>query len=273
MTFLASRCAALMVLSLLLVACQSAQPQPAPSPTDSEVVAKPSIQEQFDASLANHQLAEAEQQLAAMGQADTDAAQLQRTQRRLAEAYLREGQRSLQAGDLDQAVKSLSRARSLMPEAPALTTGLDGAIGKAQEVELTATEQARQADQQAQAARQERLRLLRQAAEAQAAATRLDESQVPPAQTEPDGVAAGGSMVSLAMLDSRDEAALLECLAAAAAEIVTADHAVHLQVRSLQDLTRVSSLLEEQVAKHDPSYRLRLSTAVRPVQVPRLLLQ
>jgi hypothetical protein len=268
MTSVVPHCAALMSLSLFLAACQNAPPQAESAQAVPAQTVEPSAQEQFEASLAAKRLTEAEAQLERLIQGDTESAQFQQSRRRLADAYLREGQISLEAGDLDQAAKSLSHARSLMPKAPALTTGLDGAIGKAQELELNAAEQARQADRQALAARQERLRLLRQAAEAQAAATREPAPATREAPSTPPP-----RVVSLAMLDNRDHDALLAQLEAAAVQIVRLDRRAHLEVRSAQDLRRVSALLEALVLKQDPAYRLRLSSALRPAQVPRLELE
>lgn len=271
MTSFPLRRAALAVLALLMVGCQS--PQHADSaPAPAAVAVAPSAQEQFDASLAEGRLADAEAQFEALQQGGEPAVVLH-TQRRLSEAYLQEGQKALENGDLDKAAKSLGHARNLMPKAPALTTGLDGAIGKAREAELSAVEQARQAGEQAQAARHEQLRLLRQAAEAQAAATRNVDAvplDVPAKLIDP---AAKRSEISLPMLDSRDEAALFERLDAVAADVVTFDRTVHIQVRSAEDLRRVTGLLEARVMKRDPTFKLTLSHAVKPVQVPRLVLR
>lgn len=273
MTSFPLRCAALAVLALLTIGCQSQQAaEPAPAPAPAEAAAAPGAQEQFEAHLAAGQLAEAEAQLPALQAEGDSAAQLQ-AQRQLSEAYLQEGQKALEAGDLDKAAKSLAHARTLMPKAPALTTGLDGAIGKARQAELSAVEQARQAGEQAQAARQEQLRLLRQAAEAQAAASRAADgapAQVPAQLIDP---ADKRSDVSLAMLDSRDEAALFERLDAVAADVVAFDRSVQVQVRSAEDLRRVTALLEARVMKLDPTFKLVLSHAVKPVQVPRLILR
>lgn len=273
MTSFPIRRAALAALALLMVGCQSQQAtEPVPAPVQATEAAVPSAQQQFETSLAEGRLAEAEAQFEALQQ-DGEPAVLLQAQRRLSEAYLREGQRALESGDLDKAAKSLGHARNLMPKAPALTTGLDGAIGKAREAELSAVEQARQAGEQAQAARQEQLRLLRQAAEAQAAATRTVDATPPEASAQLIDPAAKRSEVSLPMLDSRDEAALFERLDAVAADVVTFDRSVHIQVRSAEDLRRVTNLLEARVMKRDPTFKLTLSHAVKPVQVPRLILR
>ncbi|SHL38225.1 hypothetical protein [Phytopseudomonas punonensis] len=262
MTSFPLRCVALAMLALLTVGCQSRE---AADPTPVAVVAAPTPQEQFDDYLAEGLLAEAETQLATLQESGDPAALLQ-AQRQLSEAYLQEGQKALEGGDLDKAAKSLAHARTLMPKAPALTTGLDGAIGKAREAERSAVEQA-------QAARQEQLRLLRQAAEAQAAASRAADDAPVQASAELIDPTAKRSEISLAMLDSRDEVALFERLDAVAADVVTFDRTVHIQVRSAEDLRRVSALLEARVMKRDPTYKLTLSHAVKPVQVPRLVLR
>lgn len=273
MTSFPIRRAALAALALLMVGCQSQQAtEPVHAPAPAAEAAVPSAQEQFETSLAEGRLAEAEAQFEALQQ-DGEPTVLLQAQRRLSEAYLQEGQKALENGDLDKAAKSLGHARNLMPKAPALTTGLDGAIGKAREAELSAVEQARQAGEQAQAARQEQLRLLRQAAEAQAAATRTVDATPPEASAQLIDPAAKRSEVSLPMLDSRDEAALFERLDAVAADVVTFDRSVHIQVRSAEDLRRVTNLLEARVMKRDPTFKLTLSHAVKPVQVPRLILR
>ncbi|UUD62466.1 hypothetical protein D16iCDA_12215 [Pseudomonas seleniipraecipitans] len=273
MTSFPIRRAALAALALLMVGCQSQQTtEPVHAPAPAAEAAVPSAQEQFETSLAEGRLAEAEAQFEALQQ-DGEPTVLLQAQRRLSEAYLQEGQKALESGDLDKAAKSLGHARNLMPKAPALTTGLDGAIGKAREAELSAVEQARQAGEQAQAARQEQLRLLRQAAEAQAAATRTVDATPPEASAQLIDPAAKRSEVSLPMLDSRDEAALFERLDAVAADVVTFDRSVHIQVRSAEDLRRVTNLLEARVMKRDPTFKLTLSHAVKPVQVPRLILR
>ncbi len=52
---------------------------------------------------------------------------LEAYQRRLAEAWLQRSQQALEAGDLDAATAALARARTLLPQAPALINDLGGA--------------------------------------------------------------------------------------------------------------------------------------------------
>lgn len=128
MKLFATRCLPVVAFSLLLAACQTAQ-QAAEVPTDSLA----SSFRQLDQDLAAGKLGEAEAQLRGLESSATGDTRLEQYQRQLAEAWLKRGQTALQQGDLDNAAKALSHARSLTPQAPALTTGLDGAIDKARE--------------------------------------------------------------------------------------------------------------------------------------------
>lgn len=56
------------------------------------------------------------------------APNLEGYQRRLAEAWLQRGQKALERGDMKAAATALGNARALMPQAPALTDGLDGRL-------------------------------------------------------------------------------------------------------------------------------------------------
>ena len=67
---------------------------------------------------------------------------LEQYQRQLAEAYLHRSQIVLQKGDVNAAATALSRARALMPKAPALTGGVNNAIVNARKAELDKAEAA-----------------------------------------------------------------------------------------------------------------------------------
>lgn len=110
----ASRCLITLAI-VLLVGCQSAPEH------DSQT-------QLFQHYLSNNQLSLADQQLAEADTQGVSADKLAPYQRQLADAYLRQGQEALQAGDLNTATTALSRARSLLPEAPALTAGLGEAL-------------------------------------------------------------------------------------------------------------------------------------------------
>jgi tetratricopeptide (TPR) repeat protein len=267
-------------LVLLLAGCQSA-PQPANLPVDDLV----SAFRQLDQSLASGDLSNAESQLGSLQQRAAGDTRLEQYQRQLAEAHLQQGQKALQAGDLDNATKALSRARSLMPQAPALTTGLDGAIAQAREAELAAAEQQRrtaeQADARAEATRLEQERQLPLAAERQAAA--IQATQLPntppaeaPAPAKPQArlidPAAASSVISLPMLDNQDNERLRSLLDGVAADMVAFNCAVRIEVRQAKDFPWVASLLNARIKRLDPSFSPRMSQRIKPAQVPQLVL-
>ena len=103
----------------------------------------------LDQSISRGQLQQAESQLASLRQRAAGDTRLEQYQRQLAENHLQQGQTALQNGDLNGASASLGKARGLLPQAPALTSGLDNAIAKARAAELAAAEQAQLAAKQA----------------------------------------------------------------------------------------------------------------------------
>ncbi|WP_425913677.1 PA5502 family lipoprotein [Pseudomonas sp. GWSMS-1] len=267
-----------LTLVLLLGGCQSA-PQPANLPVDDLV----SAFRQLDQRLSSGDLNAAESQLATLQQRAVGDTRLEHYQRQLAEAHLQQGQKALQSGDLDNATKALSRARSLMPQAPALTTGLDGAIAQAREAELAAAEQQRQASQQAaaraEAARLEQARQL--AAARQAAAIQAIQPLNTPAAKAPVPAkpiarlidpAAASSVIAIPMLDNQDNERLRSLLDGVAADIVAFNCAVRIEVRQSKDFPWVASLLNARIKRLDPSFSPRMSQVINPAQVPQLVL-
>lgn len=125
----------LVACSILLGACQSAPTVEAPA---AEV--QPSGFAQLDQSINSNELATAEDQLATLQAAAPTDIRLESFQRRLAEAYLSRSQIGLQKGDMNAAATALTRARALMPKAPALTSGVNGAIAHARKAELEKAE-------------------------------------------------------------------------------------------------------------------------------------
>ncbi|MNF56433.1 hypothetical protein D3C84_379190 [compost metagenome] len=126
----ALRCLPLLVL-LLLGACQSS-PQgdagsPAPQaqqPTPPALSAAPDgLRQQFETQLASGQLAAAGATLERLRQQESSAPALDSYQRLLADAWLQRSQQALEKGDLNAATTALTKARTLMPKAPALTGG------------------------------------------------------------------------------------------------------------------------------------------------------
>ncbi|MBP9956041.1 MAG: hypothetical protein KBF00_02765 [Pseudomonas sp.] len=124
MTLPALRCLPLLLLPLL-AACQS-QPQ-----TPSAAV-RPAAVAQLEAQVAAGELDAATATFRQLQQGH-DAAALERSQRLLADAWLQRSQQALEAGDLNAATAALANARALLPQAPALTNGLGGALQRPSE--------------------------------------------------------------------------------------------------------------------------------------------
>lgn len=131
----ASRYLLLVAFSVLLGACQSS-----PTVETPVAVAQPDGFEQLEQSISSNELATAEEQLVTLQATEPDDARLESLQRRLAEAYLSRSQIGLQKGDMNAAATALTRARALMPKAPALTSGVNGAIANARKAELEKAE-------------------------------------------------------------------------------------------------------------------------------------
>jgi hypothetical protein len=132
----ASRYLLLAAFSLILAACSSAPVDNAATPAQADAW------QQLEQSIASSELATAEDQLAALQAQYPDDSRVEQHQRQLAEAYLQRSQIVLQKGDVNAAATALSRARALMPKAPALTGGVNGAIAQARKAELEKAEAA-----------------------------------------------------------------------------------------------------------------------------------
>lgn len=238
----------------------------------------------LDQSISRGQLQQAESQLASLRQRAAGDTRLEQYQRQLAENHLQQGQTALKNGDLNGASASLGKARGLLPQAPALTSGLDNAIAKARAAELAAAEQAQLAAKQAAAkqaaakaeqARQQKLAAERAAAQKKAAAA-LAASQVPVAPAKPQAQLikpdAASTTISLLMLDEKDNDGLRKLLDGVAADVVNFDCAVRIDVRQAKDFPWVAALLSARVKKLDPAFKLQLSQALNAEQVPQLVL-
>lgn len=276
-----SRCLPLLLVSLLTsTAFNVAHATDDELPVDDLVSAFRNL----DQSISRGQLQQAESQLASLRQRAAGDTRLEQYQRQLAENHLQQGQTALQNGDLNGASASLGKARGLLPQAPALTSGLDNAIAKARAAELAAAEQAQLAAKQAAAkqaaakaeqARQQKLAAERAAAQKKAAAA-LAASQVPVAPVKPQAQLikpdAASSTISLLMLDEKDNDGLRKLLDGVAADVVNFDCAVRIDVRQAKDFPWVAALLSARVKKLDPAFKLQLSQALNAEQVPQLVL-
>lgn len=226
----ASRYLLLAAFSLLLVACQSSPVDTATAP------ATPDAYPQLEQSIASGELATAEDQLQALQTQTPSDSRLVQYQRQLAEAYLQRSQIVLQKGDVNAAATALARARALMPKAPALTGGVNGAITQARKAELDKAEAALKA------------------AEAKPKAKVIDPT-------------AEKTVVALKIGDMTQLRRQLDDIAA---DVVNYQCAVDLQVPRKDDYPWLSTLLTKRVTKLDPDFELQLSREIHrqlPAQV------
>jgi len=223
MKLFTSRYLLLAAFSLLLGACQSTPPA-ATQANDARATAIA----QLEQSLASSELATAEDQLAALQAQSPDDQSLEQYQRQLAEAYLRRSQIVLQKGDVNAAATALSRARLLMPKAPALTGGVNSAIVNARKAELDKAEAALMA------------------AEAKPRAKVID----PTAES------------TTIALNLTDMTKLRRQLDAIAADVVNYECAVSIQAPRTQDYPWLATLLTKRVKKLDADFDLDLQKQI-----------
>jgi hypothetical protein len=129
----------------------------------------------------------------------------------------------LQKGDVNAAATALSRARALMPKAPALTGGVNGAIAQARKAELEKAEAALKA------------------AEAQPKAKVID----PTAES------------TTVALNINDMGKLRRQLDAIAADVVNFQCDVSIQAPRTEDYPWLANLLSKRVKKLDPEFDLK----------------
>jgi tetratricopeptide (TPR) repeat protein len=219
----ASRYLLLVAFSLLLGACQSTPPA-APEATDARATAIA----QLEQSLASSELATAEGQLGALQAESPNDQSLEQYQRQLAEAYLLRSRIVLQKGDVNAAATALSRARALMPKAPALTGGVNNAIVNARKAELDKAEAALKA------------------AEAKPQAKVID----PTAES------------TTVALNLTDIGKLRRQLDAIAADVVNYQCDVSIQAPRTQDYPWLATLLTKRVKKLDSGFDLNLEKQI-----------
>jgi hypothetical protein len=223
MKLFASRHLLLVAFSLLLGACQSTPPAATEVPD-----ARATAIAQLEQSLASSELATAEGQLAALQAESPNDQSLEQYQRQLAEAYLLRSQIVLQKGDVNAAATALSRARVLMPKAPALTGGVNSAIVHARKAELDKAEAALKA------------------AEAKPQAKVID----PTAES------------TTVALNLTDMSKLRRQLDAIAADVVNYQCDVSIQAPRTQDYPWLATLLTKRVKKLDSEFDLKLQKQI-----------
>jgi tetratricopeptide (TPR) repeat protein len=219
----ASRYLLLVAFSLLLGACQSTPPAATQVPD-----ARATAIAQLEQNIASSELATAEDQLAALQAQSPNDPQLEQYQRQLAEAYLQRSQIVLQKGDVNAAATALSRARALMPKAPALTGGVNSAITHARKAELDQAEAALKA------------------AEARPVAKVID----PTAES------------TTIALNIRDIKQLRRQLDAIATDVVNYECEVSVQAPRTQDYPWLATLLSKRVKKLDGTFDLKIERQI-----------
>ncbi|QTT85890.1 PA5502 family lipoprotein [Pseudomonas chlororaphis] len=217
----ASRYLLLVAFSLLLGACQSTPPAEVP---DARATAIAQLQQ----NIASSELATAEDQLSALQAQSPNDPQLEQYQRQLAEAYLQRSQIVLQKGDVNAAATALSRARALMPKAPALTGGVDGAISQARKAELEKAE----------------------------AALKAAEARPPAKLIDP---AAESTTIALNLSDIKQ---LRRQLDGIAADVVNYQCDVSIQAPRTEDYPWLKTLLSKRVKKLDADYDLTIERQI-----------
>jgi len=217
----ASRYLLLVAFSLLLGACQSTPPAEVP---DARATAIAQLQQ----NIASSELATAEDQLSALQAQSPNDPQLEQYQRQLAEAYLQRSQIVLQKGDVNAAATALSRARALMPKAPALTGGVNGAITQARKAELEKAE----------------------------AALKAAEARPPAKLIDP---AAESTTIALNLSDIKQ---LRRQLDGIAADVVNYQCDVSIQAPRTEDYPWLKTLLSKRVKKLDADYDLTIERQI-----------
>ena len=218
-----SRYLLLAAFSLLLGACQS-------TPTADQLAQhqRAAAIAQLEQNLASSELATAEDELAALQAQSPDDPQWVQYQRQLAEAYLQRSQIFLQKGDVNAAATALSRARTLMPKAPALTSGVNSAIAHARKAELDKAE----------------------------AALKAAEARPPAKVLDP---AAESTTVALNIADIKKLRHQLDLIAQ---DIVNYQCGVTLQVPRTADYPWLATLINKRVKKLDPGFDLKLNRQI-----------
>lgn len=205
-------------------------------------------------------LEQAEQQWLALRSAAAGDERVEAFRRQLAEAYMQRGETALRQGDLNTATSALGHARGLMPKAPALTAGLDGAINRAK-VDPARAEQARRMQQAAQQQMQQIIQT--------PPGGELKPLPGAPHLIDPQ---AASSAVPLPMLDGTGQGGLGAVLDAVAADVVAYRCRVHIEVRRDSDYPLVSDQLLARVKKLSPDFDLHLSHVVQADKPTRLIL-
>ena len=235
----------------------------------------------LDKSVANNQLAQAENQLQALQQRIPGDTRLEQAQREISAAYLRQGESALRAGNLQGAAQSLTKAQRILPTASAQATALSEAISQSQqkqEAQALAARQAAEAQAKAAAEKAELVRKQKLAAERNAAEAKKAAEAAALAATPKEPVAklidlqSPSTVIGMPMLDSKDNDGLRALLDQVAEDVVAFRCKVSINVRQNKDYLWVTALLSARVKKLDPGFSLQLEQNLNPANAPQLVL-
>ena len=235
----------------------------------------------LDKSVANNQLAQAENQLQALQQRIPGDTRLEQAQREISAAYLRQGESALRAGNLQGAAQSLTKAQRILPTASAQATALSEAISQSQqkqEAQALAARQAAEAQAKAAAEKAELVRKQKLAAERNAAEAKKAAEAAALAATPKEPVAklidlqSPSTVIGMPMLDSKDNDGLRALLDQVAEDVVAFRCKVSINVRQNKDYLWVTALLSARVKKIDPAFNLQLEQNLNPANAPHLVL-
>lgn len=267
-------------LAVTLSACQTASVAPINEPAIDEFAVSELA---FESYVVDNQLIAAGQQLEALRVDYPDDQRLLVLQRRLANAWLSNGQQALHNADLTAASTALMHAKRLMPQAPALTEGLRSALAEVQaQAVLSAarTEAVTSPLKHPVSVKRAKPALSKQAVPVSPPST--DEATLEPLAAEPSldtpsvirpksrskkariiDPDADHTTLPMPMLASRNDHQLGRLLDAVAFDVVRFRASVSIEVADTRDFHWVATLLSARVKKLDNTFKPRLHEVIR----------
>ncbi len=264
---------------VMLTACQTMTEQAAEPQIDELAVAELVFAKHLNA----NQLDLAGQQLADLRDKYPEQPRIADLQQRLANAWLSTGEQALQEADVDTASAALIEAKRLLPQAPALTAGLDAALLALQVPQMEASVAPALAVSKPPVVGKPSVpKSAPVKSEPTARAVPLEpepELQIPASASTPRkakariiDVNAAHSIVLLPMLATRNNHQLGRLLDAVAADVVKFRATVAIEVADTRDFHWVAALLSARVNKLDSSFKPRLVEVIRSAGPAQLVI-
>lgn len=261
----------------MLTACQNTAQHVTAPQVDEFAVAELVFTDHVNA----NQLELAAQQLASLRNNYPDEPRIADLQQRLANAWLAVGEQALKDADVDTASAALIEAKRLLPQAPALTEGLDAALLAVQAPAAKPSVTPPATLRQPPAVRKTPVQKQpEQQAETTPSAEQLEPEQ-PATQSAPTlskakariiDVNASYTVVPLPMLQTRTNHRLGRLLDDVAADVVKFRAAVTIEVANTRDFHWVAALLSARVNKIDSSFKPRLEEVIRSDEPAQLVI-